>query len=691
MPSTLRDQFCAFDVDPRAAFYQPRFDAASCAGGAGIIGRSNVQPSSALAGGAYDVNQDGVINARDTVQLNPGITLNRRAVEVGPRISNFQTTIFDYRAGVRGDITDSIHFDVNGSYGESENIQTLQNYTLQSRIRTAVFATNATTCSVGATGGADPTAGTGCVPINIFGGAGSITPNQVPYITAASTTSVRTSLAQVRGVINGDFGFTIPSASDPINFAVGTEYRKYGATQRSDLLAQTPGELGGAGGAAPNIDGGYRVYEGFGELNIPLVSDKPFFDSLSAEAGVRYSSYKVSAVGSPSFKTTTYKGGLTWAPVRDIKFRGNYAHAVRAPNISELFAPVVTGLTSLGADPCSGAAPTTNANLRAVCIAQGAPAGTIGSILNPTAAQANVTGGGDLNTRPETSNSYTFGTVITPSFVPGMSLTVDYYNITVKKAITVQSGPDIVAACFGNVTAASAASPACTTIRRNPVTGGLDGDPATTRGLAQPQTNLGKLHTSGIDVALNYKRDIGFADLTFTTTGNYTFNAKSQAISQTNAQFPLLSLNRECVGYYSSACGSPQPKFQWTARTTLGFDGIDLSVQWRHIDKLRQEPDDILNGNGPVFAGTLALPGKALDGRVVDFGKIPSYDYFDVSARFSVGDHLEFVFTANNILNKQPPLVGSGVGTTSYNSGNTYPSTYDALGRAYAVSAKIKF
>ena len=626
------------------------------------------------------------------------VTLNRRAVEIGPRLSDFQTTIFDYKAGVRGDISSGIQYDVSAAYGESENVQTLRNYLLTSRLRTAVFATNTTTCLTGATGGADPAAGAGCVPVNIFGAANSITPAQVPYITADSTTSVRTSLVQVRGVVSGIAGITSPGASEPVNFAVGGEYRKYGAHQASDTLAQSAGELGGAGGAAPKIDGGYHVYEAFGELNIPLVSDKPLFHSLSAEAGARYSSYKVRAPGNPSFRTTTYKAGLTWAPTQDIKFRGNFAHAVRAPNIGELFTPVTVGLTSLAVDPCAGAAPTTNLNLRAVCIAQGAPAGTIGNILNPTAQQANLSTGGNVNVKPETSNSYSFGTVLTPGFVRGLSLTVDYYNIKVKKAITTPTPGDIVAACFGGLSAASASNPACTVIRRNPTTGGLDGDPATTAGLFGALSNLGAIDTDGIDVALNYKRDLGFAKLTFSTTGNYTLHARFNSNAAVAG-----SLNRECVGFYSANCASIQPKFQWTTRTTFGFDDIDVSLQWRHIDKARQEPLDTCTVNlpgtnapdpscsGAAFAGTLSLPGNPFDGKTVDFGKIKSYDYFDLSLRFAIGDHVELVATANNLLNRKPPLVGSGVGTTGFNSGNTYPSTYDTLGRSYGISAKIKF
>ena len=176
---------------------------------------------------------------------------------------------------------------------------------------------------------------------------------------------------------------------------------------------------------------------GLGEVIAPLVSDRPFVQELTVEGGIRYSKYKVDTAGSPRFNATTYKFGATWAPVDDLKFRGNYQRAVRAPNIGELFAPVVTGLTSLATDPCAGAAPTLDANLRAVCLAQGAPAASIGAIQTPSADQANATGGGNPNIRPETAKTFTVGMVLQPrNFVSGLTVSVDYYNIKVSGAIT---------------------------------------------------------------------------------------------------------------------------------------------------------------------------------------------------------------------------------------------------------------
>ncbi len=668
LPAALRNQFCAFNTStPASGLYTPLYTPAQCA-------------AAATALTPADPNFRTVTTA-----------LSRRTTEVGPRISEFSTTIFDYRAGLRGKLTDTIDWDINGSYGESENRQQQQNYVLTSRARAAIYATNRTTCLPNPPNGGSTLPG--CVPVDFFGPEGAITAAQIPYLTATASTLNTTSLAQGRATLSGDFGVSAPWAQDAIGFAVGTEYRKYQATQQSDTLSQQAGELGGGGGAAPNIVGGYDVWEAYGELVAPLVQDRPFFKSLTFEAGARYSSYKVDAPGNPSYKTTTYKAGGSWEPLDGLKFRGNYSHAVRAPNINELFTPVRTVLTNLADDPCAtltaGAVPIAgrtpqNANLRAVCLAQGATAGNVVSISQPTAGQANVTTGGNLALKPETANTYSFGAVIQPAMVPGLSITVDYYNIKVAKAITTPTAPDSIAACFGATpltpSAAAATSAACTIIRRNPITGGLDGDVATTPGVFAGLSNLGRLKTDGIDVAINYSRDIGFAKLGLSLTGNYTHDSKFQATPT--------SINRECTGFYSNGCASLQPKFQWSQRTTLSFKQIDVSLLWRHIDNFIQEPIDAI----PAFVGNLqVVAGNPLSGQAVNFRKLPSVNYFDLSTRVGVNDNLSLTLTVQNLLDKQPPLTGSNIGPTAYNSGNTYPSTYDSLGRRFAVQARLKF
>lgn len=639
LTAAQRNAFCAFDTNPGVG-YTPRFTQAQCDAAA------TAQPT--LADGTANPNYRTVTT-----------TLSRRATELGPRISDFVTTFFDYRIGARGGITDTISWDLSGSYGESENTQTQQGYWLNSRVRQALLATNRDTCL---------TDTNGCVPLNVFGPDGSITDEQNAFLTADSLVSVKTSLAQVKGIINGDFGVASPWASDAIAFAIGGEYRKYQASQDSDLLSQS-GDLGGAGGAAPNINGGYDVYEAYGELILPLVQDKPFFQELSLEAGIRYSDYSIDAPNTSGYNTTTWKVAGNWAPVDGFKIRGNYSRAVRAPNIAELFAPVNTTLTNLDSDPCAGVAPTQNPNLAAVCIAQGATAAQLGSIINDPAGQVNSTGGGNIALGPEKSNSWGVGVTLQPAAVPRLSLTVDYYNIKITGAITQPTPDDAIQACFANITAASATDPACTGIRRDPGTGALFGEAAVAPGLPLTYSNLGRLATDGIDVQLNYSKDIGFSTWSLSAIGNWTNKSTFQSAPG--------SLNRDCVGLYSVNCASIQPEFSWSVRNTLAFDSFDLSLLWRYIDGVKYE-------DGDAFVGTL-------NGKEVDFNTIPAEHYFDFTGRFHASDEVTITMTVQNLFDNQPKVVGNTIGSTSYNSGNVYPSTYDALGRRYTVAAKLRF
>ncbi|WP_062731550.1 TonB-dependent receptor domain-containing protein [Sphingobium abikonense] len=651
LTAAQRNAFCARDTNPAAGIYTPLFTQAQC-------------DAAALATDPNDPNYQTVSTA-----------FSRRAVELGPRVSDFTTTFFDYKIGARGGITDTINWDVSGAYGESENIQTQQGYWLNSRVRQALLATNTETCL-------DDSGG--CVPLNAFGGNGSITDAMNSFLTANSQIVTKTSLAQVKGLINGDFGWTVPWATDAVAFALGGEYRKYTASQESDLLSQS-GDLGGAGGAAPNITGGYDVYEAYGELVLPIVQDRPFFEELVVQGGVRYSKYSIDAAGSPGYETWTWNAGGTWSPVRALKIRGNYARAVRAPNIAELFAPNNTGLTNLAVDPCAGDAPLNNANLAAVCTAQGGGA-FLGLIENDPAGQVNATSGGNLALSPEKSNSWKIGAVFQPDFLPGFSATVDYYNIKVTGAITTPTPGDAISACFDNLSASSATSDACTSIQRNPATGNLFGESTTTPGLFLGLSNLGTLKTDGVDFSVNYGRDVGFAKLSLSLTGNWTGSSKFQA-SPT-------SLNRECTGYYSVNCASIQPEWQFSQRTTLSFETFDISLLWRYIDAVSYEPaaydDDLAAAIG---FGCADPEGADPDGCVVDpeFRKIPAEHYFDLTGRFHVSDNITLTLTAQNMFNNKPKVVGSTLGSTAYNSGNVYPSTYDALGRRYAAAVKFRF
>lgn len=598
---------------------------------------------------------------------------SRRFTEAGSRFSEYTTQLFQLRGGVRGSLGGTWNYDVFGTYGESENTQRQSGNGLYSRLQQAVLATNPTSCL---------NTGNDCVPLNLFGPEGSITQQQLGFLTGVTTSgATMTSLGTVRGVISGELGFSSPFSVSSVSVALGGEYRKYNASTTSDLATQTPDEVLGNGAASPDTFGGYSVKEVFGEIVAPLVEDRPFFQSLTLELGARYSDYSTTG------GNFTWKAGGSWEIIDALKIRGNYNRAVRSPNIGELFSPAVVALGNLAVDPCGGTAPLGNANLTAICLAQGAPAGTIGSINNPSAGQPNTTIGGNPNLDVETANTWTVGAVIQP--MRNLTITADYYNIRVNNAITEPTIGDVLAGCFDNITAASSASAACTSIRRNSLTGGLDGSAASAPGIPLVSSNLGTIFTDGIDLTASYRQELGFASLNLSFLGNWTSRSKFQA-SPT-------SLDRDCVGFYSVNCASIQPEFSFNQRTTLSFDSVDLSLLWRYISPVDFEPaayqDDLTSaiGAGP---GDCPDPAGADEGGCVvnpEFRHITSKHYFDLSARFQATDNFTLTVVARNLFNKKPPIVGSDLGDTSYNSGNTYPSTYDALGRLYSVTARVTF
>jgi iron complex outermembrane receptor protein len=623
----------------------------------------------------------------------------RRTPELGNRVSNFTTTLFDYKAGFKYNFTDSLTLDVGGNYGQSENIATATGNLRVSRLRAATLASSTTSCDsptaalIGA--GYAASSDGGCVPVNLFGPTGSITSDEAAFLAAQTSVSEKSTLAQAHAVLSGDVGVSSPYASNPIGFALGVEYRKYTGSQSSDVLSQTPGEISGSGGAAPNISGSYDVQEVYGEVNVPLIDDKPFFKQLSIDGGARYSHYKVNTAGSPTFNTTTYMGKGSWQPVEGVTLRGNYQHAVRAPSISELFSPIQTFLTNYSTDPCATVAsngttrvaPALTGALLATCQAQigGANAASlVQGIFNDPGGQINAYGGGNLALKPEKSNSYTAGIVLAPrGFARNFTFSADYFHIRITDAITSPTPGDAVNACFNDP---SPTSTACLAIHRDPTTGNLAGDPATVQGIPLTLSNLGTLFTDGVDVTANYRYDFGPARLNLNFSGTWTNRQQFQATpTSTDAHNNVGP--RDCVGLYSVNCpgsGSLIPEFYWNARATVSVKAVDFSVLWRHISHMKEE-------FGAQACGSTDAQGGANDCGGPNFTKIPAFNYMDLSARIGAGDHLEFTVTVQNALDKKPPIVGTGVGSTAFNSGNTYPSTYDALGRRFLMGANVKF
>ncbi len=614
---------------------------------------------------------DGSVNP-DYVEVNTQV--RRRTVEAGTRNSEFTSTLFNMVVGAKGGITDNVDWDVSATYGESERIQRQGGFARFQRLQNALIATDESTCAQSTTAGTAVDAN--CVPINLFGPLGTLTDPMIAYTFGLTQQVITaTTIKTVNATVSGDLDTGIlPS---PISFAVGGEYREYTATRQSDEASQTPGAVVGGGGAAPDINGNYDVKDAFAEVFVPIFENKPFAESLNLELGARLSEYSTAGT------ELTWKVGGSWEPVFGLTVRGNYQRSSRAPNIGELFTPVSTSLNNLQTDPCQLALPVGNANLTAVCVAQGAPAGVIGFINPPPAGQINVTTGGNLNLGAETASTWTVGFVAQPSAVPGLSFSVDYWNIEVTDAIASPAVGDIIDGCFGNISASSANDPNCTDlVFRSQTTGEIAGAPNEVPGLILQLSNLGLIKTDGIDVSVNYATDLtDRIGLSLSFDGTWT----NENIFNTNPANPA-SLDRDCVGYYSVNCSSIQPEFTFNQRTTVSLDDmLRVSLRWRYLSGVEQEPDDILNGNGPAFQGNSPLFGE------VDFQNIPSESYFDLTTQWDVTDNVAVTMTVANLLNNTPSVVGNNIGSTAFNSGNTYPSTYDAIGRRYSASVKFSF
>jgi outer membrane receptor protein involved in Fe transport len=594
-------------------------------------------------------------------------------VEGGPRISEYTARYYNFSLGFKGDIADNYQWDVMGSYGKSDQVQVQKGYWLKSRFRQSLLA--------GPDGCNDSSSG--CVPVDWFGPTGSITPEMNSFLAGGeSNVSTIFDMTQLRGSFTGNLGFTLPTASDSISFALGAEYRDYKGEQASDLLSQS-GDLGGGGSAAPNIIGGYDVMEGVVEVAVPLIQGRRLVEDLSLEAGYRYSDYEIKADGASGYSTDTYKLGLSWAPSEDVRFRATFARAVRAPNIGELFAPVITGLGNLSVDPCASVGDDgTNSGfvpsgaLRDTCIAQGAPLTSIGFIPQPAAGQVNVTSGGNLNVQPEESDSYTIGFVATPSAIPNLSFSVDYFEVEITKAISTPTESDAISLCFDNPSPTNAA---CAGIIRSPIDGGLSGDDNVVGGLPLQLANTGKLEGKGVDFSVNYSHDFGSIRWMSSFAGSYTDTSTFQAVEG-------VSLNRECVGLYSSNCVSIQPDLTYNWRNTIGWRNLDVSLVWRFISNAEYENRD----TDTAFSGTLPDERDA-DLGSVNFNETGDYDVFDLSARYQITDNISIRAVISNVFDEDPPLTGAFIGATGYNSGNTYPSTFDTLSRRYNLAINVKF
>lgn len=580
--------------------------------------------------------------------LRGNLYIGRRNVEGGGRRDDLQHT--DYRGvfGAKGDVGKGVSYDVSYQYSRVNFAQTYRNDFSVTRLKRAIDVVNVggvPTCR-SVVDGTDPA----CVPYNIFqtGGVTAAALNylQVPLFSRGQTTEQIANASLT--FIGSDYGLVSPWATEGFAMNVGVEYRKESLNFEVDSNFLS-GDGAGQGGPTTPVSGSFDVNEAFVEGSLPLVQDKPFFEDLRIGAGYRRSHYSI-ANSTNSFDTDTYKVEGNWSPVSDLKFRGSYNHAVRAPNIVELFSAQSVSLDG-SIDPCAGAAPTATA---AQCALTGVSAAQYGHIASNAANQYNGLQGGNPNLKPEIADSITVGVVLTPSFFKGFQATVDWFDIKLKQQIGTVGADTIITQCL-----ATGAANLCSLVHRN-AGGNLF---RTSDGyIIDTNLNAGGLSTRGIDVTFGYSH-------TFDGIGGFGLSLAGTWIDKLVSS-PVGAAATDCVGLYGSICGTPSP--EWRHKLRLSYTapfGPSLSLAWRYFSKVKTDG-----------AGTGVRPGNA---------KIPAVNYFDLSFTVPVGDQFTFRLGANNILDKTPPINGQGLGVVE--NGNTFAQVYDSLGRYLYAGVTLDF
>ena len=604
----------------------------------------------------------------------------RRSVESGPRLDNYALDSIREVLGVKGKFNSAWTYDAYAQIGISTNQDTEGGFLGKQQVNNALNAVpnpaSAANPLVGVVKGvpvgapvcAITLAGfdAACVPWNLWN-PGGVTPAQLKYLTVASSYAVKSTEYIVDGSVSGDlsnYGIKLPTAAGGMLVNFGAEHREEKYDFDPDYIFGN-GFASGGGGAINPIHGGFQVSELFTEMRLPLIDEKPGFYELSTEAGYRYSDYN------SGFKTDTYKFGVEWAPIKDFRLRAAYNRAVRAPSVGDLFSPAVVGAGGT-ADPCWGNADAmgkVNGHTAQFCANTGVTAAEFGHILANPAAQINTVTGGNINLKPEVADTFTFGFVAQPEFVPGLVVSVDYFDIKIKKTIQALTSNTIINNC-----GLTGDPVLCGLIHRGANTGSLWFND--TNFVNATEVNVGSLTTKGIDLASHYSVAIGSAGkLAFNLSGTMTKDYLTQPLNKGSAF--------DCVGYFGTTCGAPLPKWRHVLSTDWAtpWAGLDLTLRWRYIGKSASDR----TSSDPQLSQAF-LPSTAYIG---------GFSYFDLSASVPLAKTgIDLRFGINNIADKSPPIVANGNFSDCPNSScndNTWVGTYDTLGRYVYAHASIKF
>jgi outer membrane receptor protein involved in Fe transport len=637
-------------------------------------------------GGTFAVNCDNPFMSAQEAGLlcgaaagtatNVNVAVARRNIEGGGRLTIFDHQEQRYVIGLKGELGGDWTYDGFIQYGKTGYNAEQDNNFLTSRINRALIAKKNAAGQIvcqSVIDGSD----TSCVPINYFT-LNSVTPAALKYL-QAPTFNGGTIIEQVASVaFTGSLPDSVksPWAHDKIGASFGAEYRREHLDSHSDV-PQATGDVNGNGAAKPPVNGGYDVYELFGEARIPIIQDQPWAKDITMELAYRYSDY------SNAGTTNTYKVSGDWTIMDGLRIRAGYNRAVRAPNVVELFSPQNVVLDGT-VDPCAllGSGRSASDPLVLTCsrIFGLTPAQVLAIEPDP-AHQYNGLQGGNPNLRPETADTWTAGVVWQPTFLPGLNFTADFFDINVTDYISNIGADTIIQNCVNGTN-----PDFCALVHRDSV-----GTIRSTQGFViDTELNQGALYTRGIDFSAGYRT--GLDTFGLQNAGSVSANFVGTYLDKLETTILNGSKPVDCAGLYGNQCSnslggatSPNPKWRHKLRLTWNtpyewgpwLSNLAFSMQWRYFAGVDLDH----SSSNPV----LAAPVPATDAH------LGARSYLDLLATFKVRDNYSFRFGVNNVLDQDPPLTGATSCPAGPCNQNVYAQMYDTLGRYFFFGITADF
>jgi outer membrane receptor protein involved in Fe transport len=501
----------------------------------------------------------------------------------------------------------------------------------------------------------DPTGATGrivCGPRDAVTGLVTVDPNCRPYNPMGLGVNSQQTLDYITGMGHSDMtlkqqvwaasmsGEPFDNWAGPVSTAFGIEHRKESVDGNATALDEANAFF--AGNYHATI-GEYDVTEGFLETVVPLLKDVPGAEQLDFNGAVRYTDYSTSG------DVTTWKAGLVWTPIEDMRFRFTQSRDIRAPGLGELYN--------------RGASGTGNNIDRGITNPDGS---------NPTYfMQSRTNGNPDL--KPEQADTTGIGVVLSPRFLPGFTMSVDYYKIDVEDSIATLGSRQIIDGCY-----LRSQQDLCSLITRDPTTNQI------TVITSQPLNIIGQT-ASGIDVDATYTLPVGPGDLTLRAMSSFV--DKLETVTSEGLVVDGKGVNSDDAGISLDSSALTAPKYRYLLSAAYNWEPVEVALTMRGISS------GVYN-NAFIECDANCPTGAALPEGYTTIGtgmnKIDSAQYFDLALNYKLENLGELYFVVENLLDEDPAQVAGGRGAGFY-QGQSNVTIYDRFGRMFHAGVRFQF